>query len=181
MATSYPHLRGLLSVPAARRWWSPRSATGSGARCATRGSSRRAWPPRRGRRSRSAGTTPTATDASPPRRSPSAPDGGRRRGGRRDRPGASLILRSRAGWSLDVPVNGLAAALASGFLVYHALTVGVKRHHVVIWGAVLAAGLLPVWGGLDLGDTSNAGLARPGSLRSSQGCSTTGCSCAASA
>lgn len=72
--------------------------------------------------------------------------------------GVSLLLRSDVEWSLDLPVNGVAAALAVGFLSYYALTVGVKLHHAVIWGPLLVAALLPVWGGLDLTDTSNLGL-----------------------
>jgi hypothetical protein len=70
----------------------------------------------------------------------------------------SLILRSKAGWSLDMPVNALAAALAAGMLANYAVTVGPRRHHLIIWGGVLVAGLLPVWGGLSLSDTSNVGL-----------------------
>jgi hypothetical protein len=71
---------------------------------------------------------------------------------------ASLILRSEASWSLDVPVNALAAGLAAGMLTYYAATVGLQRHHLLIWGGVLVAGLLPVWGGLSISDTSNVGL-----------------------
>ena len=70
----------------------------------------------------------------------------------------SLLLRSDVSWSLDLPVNGLGAALAAGFLSYYALTVGVKPHHAIIWAPLLVAALLPVWGGLDLSDTSNVGL-----------------------
>ena len=40
-------------------------------------------------------------------------------------------------------------------LVYYAITVGLSAHHLVIWGAVLVAGLLPVWDGAD---PSNVGL-----------------------
>ena len=76
--------------------------------------------------------------------------------------GGSLLARSEASWSLDLPVNGLAATLALGLLTYFALTVGPQRHHLVVWGALLVAGLLPVWGGLSVGDTANAGLALGG-------------------
>jgi hypothetical protein len=75
---------------------------------------------------------------------------------------ASLLLRSDLDWSLDLPVNGVAAALAVGFLSYYALTVGVKPHHAIIWGSLLVVALLPVWGGLDLTDTSNVGLVLAG-------------------
>jgi hypothetical protein len=76
--------------------------------------------------------------------------------------GLSLLVRSQADWSLDLPVNGLAASLAVGFLTYHAVTVGLKPHHVVIWGSLLVAALLPVWGGLSLSSTSNVGLVLAG-------------------
>ena len=76
--------------------------------------------------------------------------------------GASLVLRSEASWSLDVPVNALAAGLAAGMLTYYAATVGLQRHHVAIWGGALVAGLLPVWGGLSLADTGNVGLVMGG-------------------
>jgi hypothetical protein len=74
----------------------------------------------------------------------------------------SLLLRSDVSWSLDLPVNGVAAALAVGFLSYYALTVGVKPHHAIIWAPLLVGALLPVWGGLDLSDTSNVGLVLAG-------------------
>jgi hypothetical protein len=75
---------------------------------------------------------------------------------------ASLLLRSDLDWSLDLPVNGVAAALAIGFLSYYALTVGLKPHHAIIWGPLLVAALVPLWGGLDLTDTSNVGLVLAG-------------------
>jgi len=47
---------------------------------------------------------------------------------------------------LELPVNGLGAAWALVVLAYYALTVGLKAHHLVIWGSLLVASLLPVWG-----------------------------------
>jgi len=60
--------------------------------------------------------------------------------------------------SLDLPVNPTAAGFALFMLSYYALTVGLRAHHIIIWGSVLVAGLLPVWGGVGLGDTGNIGL-----------------------
>ena len=40
-----------------------------------------------------------------------------------------------------------------------AVSVGLRAHHVIIWGAVLVAGLLPVWDGAD---PSNIGLVLAG-------------------
>jgi len=67
----------------------------------------------------------------------------------------SLLARSEAGWSLDLPVNPIPAAFAVAMLIFHAVTVGLRTHHVVVLGALLGAGLLPVWDG---GDPGNAGL-----------------------
>jgi hypothetical protein len=83
--------------------------------------------------------------------------------------GGSALARSEASWSLDLPVNGIAAALAAGLLIYYAVTVGLKPHHLVIWGAVLVAGVLPVWGGLSLGDTGNVGLVLGGAAAIASG------------
>jgi len=73
--------------------------------------------------------------------------------------GASLLARSRADWSLDLPVNPTAALFALLMLAAVAVSVGLRAHHVIIWGAVLVAGLLPVWDGAD---PSNIGLVLAG-------------------
>ncbi len=77
-----------------------------------------------------------------------------RRHRRRRRPilGGSLLLRSRAAWSLDLPVNALAVTVALSVLIFYAIGVGLKAHHTIIWGAVLLAGALPVWNGADPGN-----------------------------
>jgi hypothetical protein len=72
--------------------------------------------------------------------------------------GGSLLLRSNVAWSLNWPVNPVAASFAIFFLIYCTLAIGLRVHHVVIWGAVLVAGLAPLWGDLSLGDASNIGL-----------------------
>jgi hypothetical protein len=69
--------------------------------------------------------------------------------------GGSLLLRSRAAWSLDLPVNPIAISFALVMLISYGIGVGLKTHHVIIWGALLVAGALPVWNGPD---PSNIGL-----------------------
>jgi hypothetical protein len=73
--------------------------------------------------------------------------------------GASLLARSRADWSLDLPVNPIAASFALVMLAAYAATVGLRTHHWVIFGALFAAGALPVWTG---SDPSNIGLVLAG-------------------
>jgi hypothetical protein len=73
--------------------------------------------------------------------------------------GGSFLLRSEAGWSLDLPVNATAVTFALIMLLSYGIGVGLKRHHVVIWGALLLAGALPVWTGAD---PSNVGLVLAG-------------------
>jgi hypothetical protein len=51
-------------------------------------------------------------------------------------------------WSPDSPVCVYAAAFSLATLVYYAILTGLRTHHLVIWGSLLAVGLLPIWGGL---------------------------------
>jgi hypothetical protein len=69
--------------------------------------------------------------------------------------GGSLLLRSRADWSLDLPVNAVAVTFALVMLISYGVGVGLKAHHLIIWGALLVTGALPVWNGAD---PSNIGL-----------------------
>lgn len=73
--------------------------------------------------------------------------------------GGSLLLRSRAGWSLDLPVNAIAITFAVVMLITYGIGVGLKAHHAIIWGTLLVAGALPVWNGAD---PSNIGLVLAG-------------------
>ena len=66
--------------------------------------------------------------------------------------GGSLLLHSRADWSLDLPVNAIAVPFALFMLISYAIYVGLRAHHVIIWGALLVAGALPVWNGADPGN-----------------------------
>ena len=51
-------------------------------------------------------------------------------------------------WSPDGPRCIYASAFALATLAYYAILVGLRPHHLVIWGAVFVVGLLPIWGGL---------------------------------
>jgi hypothetical protein len=71
--------------------------------------------------------------------------------------GGSLLLSSRASWSLDLPVNPTAISFALVMAVVYAMSVGLKAHHRVVFGALLVAGLVPVWE--RGGESGNTGLA----------------------
>ena len=47
--------------------------------------------------------------------------------------------------SVDLPVSAFAAAFALAMLAWFAICVGLRARHLIIWGALLVAGLLPVW------------------------------------
>ena len=49
----------------------------------------------------------------------------------------------------ELPVNGYVLAYALMMFGYIATSIGVKLRHAVVWGALLLAGLLPVWNGVD--------------------------------
>jgi hypothetical protein len=59
----------------------------------------------------------------------------------------------------DSPLNPVAIAFAAGMLVSYGLGVGLKPHHVAVWGVLLVVGAIPVWDGAD---SANAGLALAG-------------------
>jgi hypothetical protein len=63
--------------------------------------------------------------------------------------GGWSLLRSDRDWSLDLPVNAVAVTIALTWLLIYAIGVGLKAHHLVIWGTLLVAGALPVWNGAD--------------------------------
>jgi hypothetical protein len=50
--------------------------------------------------------------------------------------------------SFDLPVSAFAAAFALAMLAWFAICVGLRARHLIIWGSLLVAGLLPVWGTL---------------------------------
>jgi hypothetical protein len=68
---------------------------------------------------------------------------------------ASLLLRSRVSWSLDWPVNPTSAMIGLGMIAVYAVTVGLYRHHVVVFGLLVLVSLAPIWHG---DDPDNVGL-----------------------
>ncbi|MEV2211396.1 hypothetical protein AB0H86_07965 [Streptomyces sp. NPDC050997] len=64
----------------------------------------------------------------------------------------------QADWSLDLPLSLTAASFALIMVVYYAVGVGLRAHHTIICGALLASGLVPVWGGVGADIKINLGL-----------------------
>jgi hypothetical protein len=60
--------------------------------------------------------------------------------------GVDQLARSVLGRPPGQPVSTYAISWAVGMLVFYASTVGLRAHHLVIWGSLLVAGLLPIWG-----------------------------------
>lgn len=58
----------------------------------------------------------------------------------------------------DLPLNGMALAWAVVALGYYGMTVGLRPHHLAIWGAVLMLALVPLWGDPRTTDAYNFGL-----------------------
>lgn len=73
--------------------------------------------------------------------------------------GAALVDNN-----LDLPIWGFLAAWSVLMLVSYAMSVGLKPHHIVLWGGVLVASLLPLWGGMSGDMLANAGLLTAGVL-----------------
>jgi len=68
----------------------------------------------------------------------------------------SMLLSSKVPWSLDLPVNTSAIAIALVMLLAVGSTVGIRLHHALVYGALLVVGVLPVWE--RGGESGNTGL-----------------------
>jgi hypothetical protein len=59
---------------------------------------------------------------------------------------AYQLARAVLGQPPRQPVSTMAATFALGMVVFYAMNTGLKAHHIVIWGSLLVAGLMPIWG-----------------------------------
>jgi uncharacterized integral membrane protein len=62
--------------------------------------------------------------------------------------GVLFVASSHALWSPSPSISLFTSAFALATLALYAILVGIRPHHAILWGAILAAGLLPIWGGL---------------------------------
>jgi len=56
------------------------------------------------------------------------------------------LIRTVSGRPPTAAVSSYVTSWALGMLVFYAIAVGLKAHHVVVWGTLAVAGLLPIWG-----------------------------------
>ncbi len=61
---------------------------------------------------------------------------------------AAMVGGSVVDSSIALPVSVSAAAFALAMLAWFAICVGLRARHLVTWGSLLVAGLVPVWGTL---------------------------------
>ncbi|WP_131736635.1 hypothetical protein [Actinomadura roseirufa] len=73
-----------------------------------------------------------------------------------------VVAGVQGDWSLDLPIDGTAAAFALLVLGNYAVGREFRTHQLVIWGFVLTAALLPLWGGVDPDVKINAGIVTMG-------------------
>jgi hypothetical protein len=62
--------------------------------------------------------------------------------------GGGLVGGSILDSSFDTSVSLFACTFALAMLAWFSICVGLRADHVIIWGSLLIAGLLPVWGDL---------------------------------
>jgi hypothetical protein len=60
--------------------------------------------------------------------------------------GVDQLARTLLGRPPAQPVSTYAASWAVGMLVFYAIAGGLRAFHVVIWGSLFVAGVLPIWG-----------------------------------
>jgi hypothetical protein len=60
--------------------------------------------------------------------------------------GVDQLARILLGRPPGQPVSSYAASWAAGMLVFYAIARGLRAYHLVIWGSLFVAGVLPIWG-----------------------------------
>jgi len=69
--------------------------------------------------------------------------------------GIGLIGGTMLDFRLDLPSSAFAVTFGVAMLAWFAICTGLRRDHLLVWGALIVIGLLPVWGSLD--DRASAG------------------------
>lgn len=63
--------------------------------------------------------------------------------------GVPMVAGALLDFRLDLPMSVFDVLFGAGMLVWFAICVGLRGDHIVVWGALIVVGLLPVWGGFD--------------------------------
>lgn len=63
--------------------------------------------------------------------------------------GIGLVGGILLDFHFDVSVSLFAITFAIAMLGWYSISIGLKLHHFLIWGALLVIGLIPMWGSLD--------------------------------
>ena len=63
--------------------------------------------------------------------------------------GIPMILGTILDFRLDLPISAFDVLFGAGMLVWFRLCVGLRPDHLIVWGALIVVGLVPLWGGFD--------------------------------
>jgi hypothetical protein len=63
--------------------------------------------------------------------------------------GIPMILGTVLDFRLDLPISLFDVLFGAGMLIWFHLCVGLRPDHLVVWGALIVVGLLPLWGEFD--------------------------------
>lgn len=63
--------------------------------------------------------------------------------------GIPMIAGPVLDFRLDLPVSVFDVLFGAGMLVWFAICVGLRVDHLVVWGALIVVGLVPLWGGFE--------------------------------
>ena len=69
--------------------------------------------------------------------------------------GIPMILGAILDFRLDLPISLFDVLFGAGMLIWFHLCVGLRPDHLIVWGALIVVGLVPLWGGF--GDRASVG------------------------
>jgi hypothetical protein len=63
--------------------------------------------------------------------------------------GIPMILGTILDFRLDLPISVFDVLFGAGMLIWFYQCVGLRPDHLIVWGALIVVGLVPLWGGFD--------------------------------